>query len=1007
MIPLQLTLRNFLSYREASLDFRGFKTACICGPNGAGKSSLLEAITWVLWGQTRATAEDDVIHAGATEARVDFTFATDGQTYRAIRSRRRGQSSALELQVQTESGEFRSISERGVRATQRQIVSLLKLDYDTFINSAYLRQGRADEFMLRRPSERKQILAELLKLDRYETLAEQANDRAKQYKGQAEQLAQQLSALEQQLQQAESLAQEREQLESQIEALRAAQASDRQERERLQALDNQRQTLQQQLAWQQQQYQTLAQDCDRLVQDRDAVQAQLDELQQLLERETEIAAGYETYQRLQREEQALASQFQQYQEAQQQRQALQQQQTEQINAQTQQLQQIQAQLDSLEQQESELQRILGRADKIARGLEQLQHHRQRLQQLDERQQQASPLLERRDTLSPEIERERAQLEARCNQLKSQQAQLDEQLAQAPQLRSRLQAIEAEIALLQSKQTYRQRVQEKGQERKTFQERLQETQRRYQEQLSALSQQLEQLQANNAVCPLCERPLDEAHKQHVVQKTETEQQQLQEQFWVLREQLAACERELQVLRSEYHQLSEALDPYESRLQQRGELSAQLAHAGDHEQQRQAIADEIAQLERSLAQGDYAPELQAEYQQVEAQRQELGYDEQTHALAREEVERWRWAEIEQAKLEDARQRQAHLASQKPQLQQQHQQCQQQIEHLRADSELQQQIEALDRQLAELGYEHSHHNQVLTQLQQARAWETRYQELQRARQQAPELAQRQQELEQRRQARAAERERAQQQLETLQTQLAQTQDCRADIEHCEEQIQQRQQQLDDLLAQQGRLEQRSAQLEQVRAQYEQAQQQQQTAQRQQRIYRELAQAFGKNGIQTLMIENVLPQLETQTNQILSQLTGNQLHVQFVTQKASKGRSKKQSKSIDTLEIRIADPQGTRAYETYSGGEGFRINFAIRLALARILAQRAGTSLQMLIVDEGFGTQDDQGCERLIAAIGAIAPEFSCILAVTHMPQFKEAFAHRIEVRKTQQGSALSVAA
>jgi exonuclease SbcC len=59
------------------------------------------------------------------------------------------------------------------------------------------------------------------------------------------------------------------------------------------------------------------------------------------------------------------------------------------------------------------------------------------------------------------------------------------------------------------------------------------------------------------------------------------------------------------------------------------------------------------------------------------------------------------------------------------------------------------------------------------------------------------------------------------------------------------------------------------------------------------------------------------------------------------------------------------------------------------------------MLIVDEGFGTQDSEGCDRLIAAINAIASDFACILTVTHMPQFKEAFTHRIEVRKTNQGS------
>jgi exonuclease SbcC len=224
-------------------------------------------------------------------------------------------------------------------------------------------------------------------------------------------------------------------------------------------------------------------------------------------------------------------------------------------------------------------------------------------------------------------------------------------------------------------------------------------------------------------------------------------------------------------------------------------------------------------------------------------------------------------------------------------------------------------------------------------------------------------------------------------------------------EQQILERRRQLDEQLSGQGRLQQRLTQLEALQNQYSEEQKNYQDLQRQYRVHQELALAFGKNGIQALMIENILPQLEAETNHILARLTGNQLHVQIVTQRAGRRTSKKTAKLIDTLDILIADASGTRPYETYSGGEAFRINFSIRLALARLLAQRAGTSLQMLIVDEGFGTQDSEGCDRLIAAINAIASDFSCILTVTHMPQFKEAFQTRIEVRKTQQGSQLSL--
>ncbi|MEM9977851.1 MAG: SbcC/MukB-like Walker B domain-containing protein, partial [Cyanobacteria bacterium P01_D01_bin.2] len=206
---------------------------------------------------------------------------------------------------------------------------------------------------------------------------------------------------------------------------------------------------------------------------------------------------------------------------------------------------------------------------------------------------------------------------------------------------------------------------------------------------------------------------------------------------------------------------------------------------------------------------------------------------------------------------------------------------------------------------------------------------------------------------------------------------------------------------LSQLGRLDQQLAQLDTLQQQVDQQRQRLHSHQHQLRVHQELQQAFGKNGIQALMIENLLPQLEAETNQLLGRLSAHQLHVQFVTQRSGR------KKLIDTLDILIADTQGTRAYETYSGGEAFRVNFAIRLALARLLAQQSGLALQMLIIDEGFGTQDQAGCDRLVAAINAIAPDFACILTVTHMPHFREAFQTRIDVVKTEQGSQIHLSA
>ncbi|MFQ5577459.1 MAG: SbcC/MukB-like Walker B domain-containing protein, partial [Anaerolineae bacterium] len=172
-------------------------------------------------------------------------------------------------------------------------------------------------------------------------------------------------------------------------------------------------------------------------------------------------------------------------------------------------------------------------------------------------------------------------------------------------------------------------------------------------------------------------------------------------------------------------------------------------------------------------------------------------------------------------------------------------------------------------------------------------------------------------------------------------------------------------------------------------------------QTIYQELRAAFGKKGVQALLIEHAIPELETEANQILARMTDGRVNLQFITQRAAKTTDT----TIETLDIRIADELGTRNYDLYSGGEAFRVNFAIRIALSKVLARRAGASLQTLVMDEGFGTQDAQGRERLVEAINAIQADFEKIIVITHIAELQDAFPTRITVQKTDEGSRIFV--
>jgi exonuclease SbcC len=1003
MIPVQLILKNFLSYRDATLDFRGLHTACICGSNGAGKSSLLEAITWAIWGQSRAGVEDDVIHSGAKEVRVDFTFQSNQQIYRVIRTRPRGGTGVLEFQVETPSG-FRALTGKGVRATQDVILEHIKLDYETFINSAYLRQGRADEFMLKRPNERKEILAELLKLNQYDELEERAKESSRQFKAKVEELERSLETSKTQLQQREATQAQQAELEVELNQLQQIQAFDNIQIQSLQVVQHQRQNWTEQLSFVRQQYQNLSSDCDRLQQEQSAIKSQLSDLQAILSQETEIKAGYAQYQTLQSQEESLSAKFAEYTQRVQQRQQLQHQLTKQINDQERQLQQAIAQLEVLQQQEQEIQHTLTNKSEVEAALAQLTRARNRVAHLDQLQMQVSPLLQQRATLQSQLDRVGAGLVARLEQLQQVEKQLQRAFHRQPQLQQAVMDVGIQIEQLEKDRVYLQRVQEKGQERRHFIERLQAQQREYQRLLGELEQKLQMLQNPNALCPLCERPLDEHHWNRVVDKTKVEYKDTEGQLWVFREQMAVSDKEIQVLRQKYREISQKLASYDALREQRGQLAAQLQSTSDASAQLQQIAAEKQHLERSLEVGDYAPEKQLELQQLNEYLQQLNYNEQDHALARSEVERWRWAEIKLQQIKDANKRSSQIAARKPQIEAQIADLKVQIQLLQTNSECAKQIAALERHITEINYSSEQHNNIRTTVRKMQSWQLRYQQLLSAQQQFPQLKVRFQDLEASRDGRMTERQTIERQLESIVAQLEQTANPTAQIETLQQQIAARRGELDEKIGKLGRLEQVAHHLEMLQTQFLQQQQELQEAKRQQRVYQELTQAFGKNGIQALMIENVLPQLEAETNQLLSRLSANQLHVQFVTQKAGRSsKAKKSAKLIDTLDILIADARGTRAYETYSGGEAFRINFAIRLALAKLLAQRAGAALQLLIIDEGFGTQDAEGCDRLIAAINAIACDFACILTVTHMPHLKEAFQARIEVNKTNLGSQL----
>ena len=853
MIPLKIYMRNFMCYREQTLDLGGIHLACLTGDNGHGKSAILDALTWALWGYSRVGArrDDELIHIGQSEMEVAFEFQLGGVRYQVIRKRdrrKRGQSSLEYQGWDAEARRFRPLTEPTMAQTQQAIVDLLRMDYATFINSAFLLQGRADEFTVKRPGERKEVLGNILGLDVYARYEQAAKKAAQEHKERADQLLAAIEQIDQELARepeykAALQGAEADQVRLQSERAAAEQACGRAQAELQEAESTQRQ-----LADLQARMARARQEADQLDREIAAYQARLEQFNEALAHQADIERGFIAYQG------ALA-------------------QNERMNADL-------GRLVSLNEQRNALQ---GRI--TAAGHE-----------LDKARYAAAEEVRRLAETASALERG-----GEWGQVQAELAHLQEQEEERARARERIQDDTVEVAALAAENR-----------------QAQEDADQIKKKIALLGQEPAQ-----ARCPLCGKPLAGDECQELVTTFEAELEGKREAY---RERSARIKE----AREQIAALQAAIGEIDRALQNRGALQrkeAALAHAVQEAAQAstalsavQATLDEIAaRLER----GDYAQDTRQALEDVERALGELGYDADAHRRIQADVQALRPYETQMQTLREARSgvETIHLAM--SQLAQRRQQV---TESLRVDGERAAGLEAIVGRLPDL------RRQAIAARQ---AMEAAYDREQQA---------------------------------SLRLGAARTK-----VAHCA-----------------SLREQRAARQEEER-QLRQAQ----------AIYQELQHAFGKNGVQAMLIETAIPDSEEEANRLLARMTGGRMQVRFETQ-----RDTKTAGVAETLDIHIADELGTRSYETYSGGERYRIDFAIRVALSRLLTRRAGAQLEMLVIDEGFGTQDNEGREGLMDAIHAVSEDFGCILVITHIAELKDAFNVRIEVTKTAQGSEIAIA-
>ena len=158
----------------------------------------------------------------------------------------------------------------------------------------------------------------------------------------------------------------------------------------------------------------------------------------------------------------------------------------------------------------------------------------------------------------------------------------------------------------------------------------------------------------------------------------------------------------------------------------------------------------------------------------------------------------------------------------------------------------------------------------------------------------------------------------------------------------------------------------------------------------YRILAKAFSRDGIPSHILENTLPQLERETNRILTEIMNEPFYIKFKVQKMTKSEKVK-----DTFDLSIFVDNVEREFSSCSGGEKVRVSIAIRLAISKLLSESTGRSIKFLLIDE-LEYLDSDGLEKFVEIIHKIKNQFNTILIISHLIKLREMIGNVIVVGK-----------
>jgi exonuclease SbcC len=902
MIPRTLEIKNFLSYGEQiqTVDFKDYSLICLSGKNGNGKSALLDAMTWAIWGQARKTsgtakADEGLLRLGQTRMMVSLEFEFNWRIYRVRREYAKTYGkpyASLDFEVfDGEKNKFISLTDKTIRTTQAKIEQLIGLDFETFTNSAFLRQGQSNEFSKKSPKERKQIIASILGFARYDALQSKALEQSKIYIDEKKIL--------QLIQERYTVA-----LATKDELIAAT-------NEEIVKLNTRSQDLTIITT------RVLEKEKERLL-----IEQKKQEYAGLVAEKTELEKNYSD---LLVQFKALITTWRN------------------VHAKSLQMPDpalLEKQRRELLTREKEMtllhQKSLALQESILKIKDAYQKHYTQLKTEADKKIYELRLAHEKKDFSYKAMLQAHDEKAKQIQSLAQQIKILETDHANLQLQMQPRAL-AEIKLEADKLQFEKR-------RATYQTLVQRGNWIKKEISELEHKKLAVQDLSNPSCPLCEQVLTIKRKQFLSSHLAEQEHFLRHRFNRLSNLIKKLKELLLNQHQDIAQQTSMVEHFIKLAAKDVDLATKIKTLQDEHTSHQANLEQLfQQITLHTAERKADGELLADQEKIFLQL--ISSDSQIQAYQKEI---------------------ADLSSQR--------------ETLAYNPELFQYIQAEIKRIEE----------------QQNSLETL--ELDQSAQQERKFKISSIKTELRRTKTLCEKISAK--IEFLNTSLQSEQLILSQREELLNQQKSLIEAKEESMRTVSRLESEQKALNAIKEDFDTNQAKITSLELEIEDYSNLALAFGKNGIQALLIEEAIPEIEREANTILARLTDNQSQIFIESLRDLKNGGVK-----ETLDIQISDTAGIRPYEMFSGGEAFRVDFALRIAISKLLARRSGTALQTLIIDEGFGSQDEEGLARIMEAIYSIQNDFSKIIIVSHLPEFKDNFPAHFVIEKGSSGSIIRI--